>query len=86
MDTCDYFVDNTLTNFNKAERLMWEEAIKQYNKLTGKDDLSIREEAYDIYGNLVSDANALVCSNTESKTDFWDIFDNICRGRRYPDD
>lgn len=70
-----------LTNFTKTERSIYETAIKQYNKLTGKRDLFIREEAYDIYGNLVSDANALICSSTECKPDFWDIFDDIRQGR-----
>ncbi len=76
-DIADYYEDNTLTNFTKEERPIYEKALKIYKEKTGKNNISIRDTAYDGWGNLLSDHNALVTSDFENKTDFWRIFDDV---------
>lgn len=76
-DIADYYEDNTLTNFTKDERPIYEKALKIYTEKTGKNNIFIRDTAYDGWGNLLSDHNALCKLDCEDKSDFWRIFDNI---------
>lgn len=77
MDTYDYYEDNTLTNFHKKERPVYEQAIKEYQQRYGKEDVAIRDTAYDGFGNLLRDCHAIIAYNLEDKTDFWKIVDEI---------
>ena len=69
--------DHTLTNFEKAERILYEAALIYAGKLA--KDLYIEEVATNLSGNVLHTHNAL-CVNSHhriDRTDFWDKFGEV---------
>ncbi len=67
--------DNLLTNFDKEETHIYQEAIRRY----GKGGLFITEDAYDVYGNKIETCSALRRTQRGDKSEFWRIFDQVKR-------
>ena len=65
--------ENLLTNFDKEERPLYEKAIA----MSGETTLYIREEAYDVYGNLIEEYNALCCTEHKDYSEFWRCFEIV---------
>ena len=65
--------NNLLTNFDKEERPMFEEAIRQY----GKADVFITDDAYDMSGRCVDWYHALRCTHDGDYSPFWRVFERV---------
>ena len=65
--------ENLLTNFDKEDRPLYEKAIA----MSGETTLYIREEAYDVYGNLIEEYNALCCTDHKDYSAFWRCFETV---------
>jgi hypothetical protein len=65
-----------VSNFPMNELPMYKSAIQQYDK---GELLYIKEDAYDMDGNIISENMSIHCDKWMDLSDFWDIFGQIKR-------
>lgn len=72
-ESCNEQDENLLTNFDKEDRPLYEKAIA----MSGEVTIFIRDEAYDVFGNLIPECNALCCTEQKPYTAFWKCLETV---------
>lgn len=72
-ESCNEQDENLLTNFDKKDRPLYEKAIAMFGDAT----IFVRDEAYDVFGNLIPECNALCCTEQKLYTAFWKCLETV---------
>jgi len=65
------------TNFSDTQLLRYKMAIDEFRTKTGNNRLSIKSEAFDMFGEIVENTSSLHDSEDGDLSIFWNIFDKL---------